>query len=129
MSNFALKGFVTGLAKGVTTGIEKERESTRKNLAFQMKSSYENMQKYNESVAAMKKDIMERDQRLLQFDPSLTQEQRIAAATMPDLLNVYQNLLNQGTKVRLGDLITVGERAKGGNFNTWVSNLGQLEKA
>lgn len=129
MSSFALKGFVTGLAKGVATGLEEERESTRKNLAFQMKSSYENMQKYNESVAAMKKDIMERDQRLLQFDPSLTQEQRIAAATMPDLLNVYQNLLNQGTKVRLGDLITVGERAKGGNFNTWVSNLGQLEKA
>lgn len=129
MSSFALKGFVTGLAKGVATGLDEERESTRKNLAFQMKSSYENMQKYNESVAAMKKDIMERDQRLLQFDPSLTQEQRIAAATMPDLLNVYQNLLNQGTKVRLGDLITVGERAKGGNFNTWVSNLGQLEKA
>lgn len=129
MSSFALKGFVTGLAKGVATGLDEERESTRKNLAFQMKSSYENMQKYNESVAAMKKDIMERDRRLLQFDPSLTQEQRIAAATMPDLLNVYQNLLNQGTKVRLGDLITVGERAKGGNFNTWVSNLGQLEKA
>ena len=129
MSSFALKGFVTGLAKGVATGLDEERESTRKNLAFQMKSSYENMQKYNESVAAMKKDIMERDQRLLQFDPSLTEEQRIAAATMPDLLNVYQNLLNQGTKVRLGDLITVGERAKGGNFNTWISNLGQLEKA
>jgi len=129
MSSFALKGFVTGLAKGVASNLQEERESTRKNLAFQMKSSYENMQKYNESVAAMKKDIMERDQRLLQFDPSLTEEQRIAAATMPDLLNVYQNLLNKGTNVRLGDLITVGERAKGGNFNTWVSNLGQLEKA
>lgn len=127
MSSFALMGFLSGAAKGASTRITEEKEEARKNLAFQVKNSYENMLKYNESVAAMKENILQRDEKILQYAPDLTEDQRIAAATMPDLLSVYTKLREQGTDVRMQDLIQVGERSSGASFKTWIANLGQLE--
>lgn len=123
MSSFALKGFLTGLAKGVSSNLAEERKQTKENLAFQLKSSYENMQKYNETVSAMEADIVKRDQELLQYAPNLSVEKRIAASSMPDLISVFKKLREQGVDVPIEDLINVGHNVSGGTFETWLSSI------
>lgn len=129
MSSFALKGALTGLFQGLSEGLVEEREKTQTNLANQLKTSYQNMQTYNKYISDMQNDILARDEKLRQFAPDLGEEERIAAATMPDLLTVYQNLTEKGVQVNIKDLIKVGDKAKGGNFDTWVANLKQLQQS
>lgn len=127
MSSFALKGFVTGLAKGALAQFDKEKEETEENIKLSVKNAYENMSKYKSVVEKQQEDIKERDRRIMQFAPDLEDSYRIAAATMPDLLTVYQTLLDRGQRVNIRDLIQVGEQAKGLKFDTWVNGLKNLQ--
>lgn len=123
MSSIALTGLLTGLAQGAAARMDEEREEAKNNLELQIKSTYNNMQKYGNLITNLESEIRKRDEKIRQFAPDLEDNYRIAAATMPDLLPIYSQLLSRGEKVNIRDLIKVGEKASGSSFDNWLSNL------
>jgi hypothetical protein len=65
----------------------------------------------------------------LQFQPDLTEEERIAVASMPNALELYQKAIVEGKQVNLRDVITVGKKAKGMTYDDFVKSLGTVAPA
>ena len=124
---FSLKGLITGLATGASDIMDEERKQTNALIAQRTKNSFDNYSKYQETTEALRADIKRRDAQLLNFQPDLTEPERIAAAGIPNLVDMYQQMLAQGKQVTVRDMIKVGENAPGIKFDSFVSELGKIK--
>ena len=123
---FSLKGFVTGIATGAGDIMDEERKQTNAIIAQRTKNSFENYNKYQETTEALRADIKKKDAQLLNFQPDLTEEERIAAAGVPNLVDMYQQMLAQGKQVTVRDMIKVSDKAAGMKFDNYVTEIGKI---
>lgn len=124
---FSLKGLITGIATSAGDIMDEERKQTNALIAQRTKNSFENYNKYQETTEALRADIKKKDAQLLNFQPDLTEQERIAAAGVPNLVDMYQQMLAQGKQVTVRDMIKVGENAPGMKFDSFVSELGKIK--
>ena len=123
---FSLKGFVNGIATSVGDTMDEERKQTNAIIAQRTKNSFENYNKYQETTEALRADIKKKDAQLLNFQPDLTEEERIAAAGVPNLVDMYQQMLAQGKQVTVRDMIKVSGKAAGMKFDNYVTEIGKM---
>ena len=124
---FSLKGLITGIATTAGDIMDEERKQTNALIAQRTKNSFENYNKYQETTEALRADIKKRDAQLLNFQPDLNEEERIAAAGVPNLVDMYQQMLAQGKQVTVRDMIKVSKNAAGMKFDNYVSELGKIK--
>ena len=124
---FSLKGLITGLATSAGNVMEEERKQTNALIAERTKNSFENYTKYQETTEALRADIKKKDAQLLNFQPDLTEEERVAAAGIPNLVDMYQRMLTEGKQVKLRDMIKVGNNTAGMKFDNYVSEIGKIQ--
>ena len=123
---FSLKGLITGIATTAGDIMDEERKQTNALIAQRTKNSFENYNKYQETTEALRADIKKRDAQLLNFQPDLNEEERIAAAGVPNLVEMYQQMLAQGKQVTVRDMIKVSGKAAGMKFENYVSEIGKI---
>ena len=123
---FSLKGLITGIATSAGDIMDEERKQTNALIAQRTKNSFENYNKYQETTEALRADIKKRDAQLLNFQPDLNEEERIAAAGVPNLVEMYQQMLAQGKQVTVRDMIKVSGKAAGMKFENYVSEIGKI---
>lgn len=123
---FSLKGLITGIATSAGDIMDEERKQTNALIAQRTKNSFENYNKYQETTEALRADIKKRDAQLLNFQPDLNEEERIAAAGVPNLVDMYQQMLAQGKQVTVRDMIKVSGKAAGMKFENYVSEIGKI---
>jgi ribosomal protein S18 len=126
---FSLKGLITGLATSASEIMDEERKQTNALIAQRTKNSFDNYNKYQETTEALRADIKKRDSQLLNFQPDLTEEERIAAAGVPNLVDMYQQMLAQGKQVTVRDMIKVSDKAAGMKFENYVNEIGKIKPA
>jgi hypothetical protein len=124
---FSLKGLITGIATTAGDIMDEERKQTNALIAQRTKNSFENYNKYQETTEALRADIKKRDAQLLNFQPDLNEEERIAAAGVPNLVDMYQQMLAQGKQVTVRDMIKVSKNAAGMKFDNYVSEIGKIQ--
>ncbi len=120
----ALKGLIAGLATGFGEVLDEERKQTKAQVATRTKNAYENYVKYQDQVNALKEEVKKRDALALQFQGDLSDEERIALATMPNAIELYQKALEDGKDINLRDIIKVGDKAKGMKYDDFIRTLG-----
>ena len=123
---FSLKGLITGIATTAGDIMDEERKQTNALIAQRTKNSFENYNKYQETTEALRADIKKRDAQLLNFQPDLNEEERIAAAGVPNLVDMYQQMLAQGKQVTVRDMIKVSGKAAGMKFENYVAEIGKI---
>jgi len=126
---FSLKGFATGLATAASDVMDEERKQTNNLIAQRTKNSFENYTKYQENTEALRADIKKKDTMLLNWQPDLTEQERIAAAGIPNLVDMYQRLVTDGKQVNVRDMIKVSEKSVGMKFDNYVTELGKIAPA
>lgn len=124
---FSLKGLITGLATTAGDIMDEERKQTNALIAQRTKNSFENYNKYQETTEALRADIKKRDAQLLNFQPDLTEQERVAAAGIPNLVDMYQRMLTEGKQVTVRDMIKVGDKTAGMKFDNYVSEIGKIQ--
>lgn len=127
--SFALKGFLTGAFKAANERRKQEKEDTRELLATRTKNAYQNYLTHQESVNALKDEIKQRDARALQYQPDLTEQERVAIASMPNAIDLYEKALQQGMKISLRDVVKVNPNAENISFSDFVTKIGKVEAA
>jgi len=123
---FSLKGIVTGFATAASEMMDEERKQTNSLIAQRTKNSFENYTKYQETTEALRADIKKKDAQLLNFQPDLTEQERVAAASIPNLVDMYQRMLTEGKQVTVRDMIKVSEKTAGMKFDSYVSEIGKI---
>jgi transcriptional regulator with XRE-family HTH domain len=126
----ALKGFLTGLASGFSERIDEEREQTKKALSTRTANAYKNYVAYQEQKNALIEEVKKRDATLLQFqdpDNPLTDEERIALATMPNALELYQQAVNNKQDIKLRDIAKVSDKVKGMKYEDFIKTIGTVQ--
>ena len=126
---FSLKGFATGLATAASEVMDEERKQTNTLIAQRTKNSFENYTKYQETTEALRADIKKRDAQLMNYQPDLTEQERIAAAGIPNLVDMYQRMLTEGKQVTVRDMIKVSEKSAGMKFDNYITELGKIAPA
>ena len=126
---FSLKGFATGIATAASEVMDEERKQTNSLIAQRTKNSFENYSKYQETTEALRADIKKRDAQLINYQPDLTEQERIAAAGIPNLVDMYQRMLTEGKQVTVRDMIKVSEKSAGMKFDNYVTELGKIAPA
>ena len=126
---FSLKGALTGAATALTEVMDEERKQTNQIIAQRTKNSFENYNKYQETTEALRSDIKKRDTMLMNWQPDLTDQERIAAAGIPNLVDMYQRLVADGKQVNVRDMIKVSEKSAGMKFDNYVTELGKIAPA
>lgn len=126
---FSLKGFVTGIAGAAGDVMKEEQTQTNKIIAQRTKNSYENHMRYKEETEALRADIKKRDAELLSLDPTLTDDERVAAATIPNFNNMFTQLVASGRQIKVRDMLSVGKNTVGMKFDDWVSAVGKVAPA
>ena len=126
---FSLKGFATGLATAAGEVMDEERKQTNNLIAQRTKNSFENYTKYQETTEALRADIKKKDTMLMNWQPDLTEQERIAAAGIPNLVDMYQRLVADGKQVSVRDMIKVSEKSAGMKFDNYVTELGKIAPA
>ena len=129
MASLKLLAGLAGLATGISEAKEKKDQETKQLLASRTKVAYQNYLQYQEQTAALKAEIKKKDALALQFQPDLTEEERIAIATMPNAIDLYQEAVRNGKQVTLRDVVKVGDKAKGMKYADFIETLGKVEPA
>jgi ribosomal protein S18 len=124
---FSLKGLITGIATTAGEVMDEERKQTNALIAQRTKNSFENYNKYQETTEALRADIKKRDAQLLNFQPDLTEQERVAAAGIPNLVDMYQRMLTEGKQVTVRDMIKVSDKTAGMRFDSYVSEIGKIQ--
>ena len=88
--SIALKGLLTGVFQGIGEAMDEERKQTKELLATRTKNAYQNYLRYQEQSEALKSEVKKRDALARQYQPDLNDEERIAVASMPNALELYQ---------------------------------------
>jgi len=127
--SFALKGAITGIAAGLSERIDEEKKETRELLALRTKNAYQNYLTYQEKVNSLKDEIKKRDQQYLSIQPDLTEQERVALATMPNALEIYTKAVNAGKAVNLRDIIMVPNANQNLTFDEFMKGYGKIEAA
>jgi ribosomal protein S18 len=107
--------------------MDEERKQTNALIAQRTKNSFENYSKYQETTEALRADIKKKDSQLLNYQPDLTEQERIAAAGIPNLVDMYQRMLTEGKQVTVRDMIKVSKDTVGLKFDSYVSELGKIK--
>lgn len=124
--SFALKGMITGAARGISSIMEDERKTTSAIIANKTKLAFENYQQKQREDAAILEEIKKRDAEARLLDQDLTEAQRIAIGS--DINNVfltkYKQIIDNGNpnKVKLGDLIKFKDQVPEQAFDAWVKS-------
>ena len=124
---FSLKGVVTGLATTFSDIMDEERKETNKLVSQRTKNAYDNYSKYQETTEALRADIKKKDAQALQYQADLTDGERVAIASMPNAIDLYEKVLASGKQVTLRDMIKVGDKAAGMKFDDFVNELGKVQ--
>lgn len=125
--SIALKGFLTGAFKAIDAKMEQERNDTRELLATRTKNAYQNYLAHQETTNALKDEIKQRDAKALQYQPDLTEQERVAIASMPNAIDLYEKALGQGMKISLRDVVRVNPKAENISFNDFVNKIGKVD--
>jgi hypothetical protein len=125
--SIALKGFLTGAFKAIDAKMEQERNDTRELLATRTKNAYQNYLAHQETTNALKDEIKQRDAKALQYQPDLTEQERVAIASMPNAIDLYEKALGQGMKISLRDVVKVNPKAENISFNDFVGKIGKVD--
>jgi hypothetical protein len=130
--SIALKGLLTGVFQGIGEAMDEERKQTKELLATRTKNAYQNYLRYQEQSEALKSEIKKRDALARQYQPDLNDEERIAVASMPNALELYQKALQEdrrveGRVITLRDIVKVGDKVKGMTYDDFVKNLAQVK--
>ena len=121
---FSLKGWVTGAADALSDKMDQERKDTNAIIANRTKLAFQNYQKQQEQDMALREEIKKRDAEARQYDPDLTEAQRIAigADASNVFLTKYKEIVNAGNpnNVKLGDIIEFKKSAPEQTFDLWM---------
>jgi hypothetical protein len=126
----ALKGFLTGIASGLSERIDEEREQTKKAIATRTSNAYKNYLAYQEQRNAVIEEAKKRDAAMLQYqDPNrpLTEPERITLMRMPNALEVYLDAVKINPNIKPHDIVTVSEEVKGMKKDDYLKVFGAIQ--
>lgn len=124
---------ITGAIKGLESVYDQRRQDAQTTLTQQTKNAFENYNKYQEQVAALKEEVKKRDAEALSFAQDLTDRERVAIATNPFILETYKKNMgmrdpnNPDRVLTLRDYIGkyIPATTPAGNFNDFVGTIGK----
>lgn len=129
-----LTGALTGVFKGLNDLYDERQAETQKTLAIRTDTAYKNYQKYQEQTLQLKEEVKKRDEEAMGFQNDLTEQERIAVASNPFILETYKKnagKLNPMTNQQFTLRDYIGKYAPGqtpaGTFKDWMGTIGKQQ--
>lgn len=130
--NIKLAGALTGVFKGLESLYDERKNETEKTLAIRTDNAYKNYLKYQEQTLQLKEEVKKRDAEAIGFQNDLTEQERVAVASNPFILETYKKnagKINPVTNQQYQLRDFIGKYAPGatpaGTFQDWVGTIGK----
>jgi hypothetical protein len=128
--SFALKGFITGFAKGAKERIEKEREENEAAIQNRLKMAATNRTLRQKELDAQKQLLTGRLETVSSYLPEdVTEEQKLALISNEEIAKQFVDLRSKGEKVDLNQFLVVNKDKVPQNFSTVQQYINTISTA